>query len=275
MIEPMWRMVLFLAPLAGLALDVKAPSRIKQGDALKVEVAPFSAGMKAVLLQKSVPLFPREGGRGVAWIPVAVTQKPGSFQLEILDSAGSVSARVAIEVLEASYPTQNIRATKAMKSLTPLPGEVEAMRALYTTVSDKALFSEPFLPPVPHCANSSFGVQRLHNGQPTGNYHRGLDLLSPAGTPVKAATGGKVLVARMFRLHGGTIGIDHGEGFTTHYLHLSRLAAKEGTIVKPGDVVGYVGGTGFATGPHLHWGLYLHAVPVNPRQFAPAVTGCR
>ena len=79
----------------------------------------------------------------------------------------------------------------------------------------------------------------------------------------------------MFRLHGGTIGIDHGQGVVSTYLHMSKLALSEGTVVKKGDVVGYVGATGFATGPHLHWGLYVNGVPVNPSQWIPNVPRCQ
>jgi murein DD-endopeptidase MepM/ murein hydrolase activator NlpD len=179
-----------------------------------------------------------------------------------------------VEILDAHYPTQDIRATRAMKALKPLPDEMATMSALHKTVSPVAFWTEPFAAPTPHCANSSFGVQRLHNGQQTGNYHRGLDLRSPGGTPVRAAAGGVVRVARMFRVHGGTIGIDHGQGVTSHYLHLSRLAAKQGTKVKKGQVVGYVGATGFATGPHLHWGVYVHGTPTDPRPLAPSVKSC-
>jgi murein DD-endopeptidase MepM/ murein hydrolase activator NlpD len=76
----------------------------------------------------------------------------------------------------------------------------------------------------------------------------------------------------MFRLHGGTVGLDHGQGVTSSYIHLSKTAVKEGQVVKQGEVIGYVGSTGFSTAPHLHWGLYVHGSPVNPKQWNPAKT---
>ena len=71
----------------------------------------------------------------------------------------------------------------------------------------------------------------------------------------------------MFRLHGGTIGIDHGQGVSTLYIHMSKLGVAQGTRVRRGDIVGYVGSTGFSTGPHLHWSVYVHGQPVNPAQW--------
>ncbi len=259
---------MWLAVVAAFALDVQ------QGHVIRLEVKSFTPGMTVVMDDRSIPVFSRNGA-GLALVPVAVTATPGTHTLEIRDAAGKAVEERKYQVLDAQYPTQNIVATRAMKALRPLPGEVESMRALYARKTPEAAWAEPFAPPVPQCANSSFGVQRLHNGKPTGNYHRGLDLRSPAGTPVKATAAGKVVVARMWRMHGGTIGIDHGQGITSHYLHLSRLAVREGTVVKRGQLVGYVGATGFATGPHLHWGLYIHGIPTDPRAWAPGITSCQ
>ena len=148
------------------------------------------------------------------------------------------------------------------------------MHALNVAVSDAKLWEDQLAAPVGHCVNSPFGVTRLHNGKPTGNYHRGLDQASPAATPIRAAASGRVKVAKMFVMHGGTVGIDHGQGLTTHYLHMSKILATEGQEVKQGDVIGEVGSTGFATGPHLHWGLYLFGVPVNARSWVPELKNC-
>jgi murein DD-endopeptidase MepM/ murein hydrolase activator NlpD len=114
---------------------------------------------------------------------------------------------------------------------------------------------------------SPFGVQRLHNGKPTGNYHAGIDQRSPAGRPVRSVAGGVVKIVGQFNIHGGTVAIDHGQGLQSTYLHLSAFAATAGAVVKQGDVVGYVGSTGRSTAPHLHWSLHVNGVPVNPAQW--------
>jgi murein DD-endopeptidase MepM/ murein hydrolase activator NlpD len=73
--------------------------------------------------------------------------------------------------------------------------------------------------------------------------------------------------------HGGTAGIDDGQGLSSIYLHLSKFAVKEGAAVAKGGVIGYVGSTGRSTATHLHWSLYVNGVPVNPRQW-PKVQPC-
>jgi murein DD-endopeptidase MepM/ murein hydrolase activator NlpD len=156
----------------------------------------------------------------------------------------------------------------------PSPGEMETVAALRNSVTPEKLWVEPFTKPVDDCQNSPFGVRRLHNGVATGNYHRGLDQRSRRGAPIRAIADGIVRIVRMFNIHGGTVGIDHGQGVTSFYLHMSRFAANEGEHVRRGDVIGYAGSTGFATGPHLHWQLTVHGVPVNPHQWVKGIEPC-
>jgi len=76
-----------------------------------------------------------------------------------------------------------------------------------------------------------------------------------------------VLVGREvdgFLVNGNIVGIDHGQGVTTAYLHLSRINVKEGDFVQPGQVIGAIGATGAATGPHLHWGMYVNGLSIDP-----------
>ena len=254
-----------------VAVLMPAQTQVKQGEVLRVT----SSGTTAQFLDKTIRVFPLAEGSNLGLMPIAVKQLPGQYNVIVRDAHGVKVQDLPIEVVDAHYPRQNIVASKAMKSLTPLPGEMEAVRALNSTVSAKRMWVEPFLTPTPECMNSLFGVMRYHNGKPTGNFHRGVDLRSPMGRPVHAISPGIVRISQMFRLHGGTIGIDHGQGVVSTYLHMSKLAVAEGTLVTTGDVVGYVGATGFATGPHLHWGLYENGVPVNPSQWIPAVHRCQ
>jgi murein DD-endopeptidase MepM/ murein hydrolase activator NlpD len=239
---------------------------VKQGLVLRVR----GEGAFAEFLGKRYPFFDK-----LALVPVPVTQNPGTFSLRVLDTKGSAVFEKQIAVVDGRYPRQNIRATKAMQSLGPMPGEREAIDAIKATKSPQKWWSEPFLAPTEDCRNSPFGVKRFHNNVFSGRLHGGVDLRSPPGRPTKAAAGGVVRVAQMFRLHGGTIGIDHGQGVVSLYLHLSKLGAKEGDVVKAGDVVGYVGSTGFATGPHLHWALYVHGVAVQPEQWTGPLARCQ
>jgi len=130
------------------------------------------------------------------------------------------------------------------------------------------------LRPTPECTNSPFGVKRLWDGKFSGHFHAGLDFRSPPGRRVVAAADGVVRVARLFPRQGGTVGLDHGQGVQTTYIHLSKIAAVEGRLVKRGQVIGYVGSTGFSTGPHLHWSVHVHGVPVDPVEWVRGVRAC-
>ncbi len=250
---------------------------VRQGELVHIETT-ASGKLHATLAKATgkttVPLFPDGKGGMEGLLPVAVTDSVGLFDVVIATEDNRTLHTVKVHVVNGKYPIQNISASTSMKQLTPLPGEMEAMRALYTAVTPEKKFFTPFHLPVSECRNSPFGVLRYHNGKPSGNFHRGLDLRSPMGTPIHAPAAGTVRVAQMFRLHGGTVGIDHGQGVTSHYLHMSKIAAQEGQEVEPGDILGYVGSTGFATGPHLHWGLYVHSIPTNPERFVQGLKHC-
>lgn len=249
-----------------LSIQVEHAGTVRQGEALRVEVSGVEAA-SAKFRDKNVPLFPEKEGKLRGLMPVKVLEAPGAYPIEILSADGEVVHTSDVIVTDAGYAIQDIRATKRMKSLTASPQEREAIAAFRNTVSPRRFWREPFLKPTPHCQNSPFGVQRHHNGQPSGNFHSGIDLRSPMGTPVKAAADGVVKISKMFRLHGGTIGIDHGQGIGTLYIHLSALQVPQGRRVRRGEVVGLVGSTGFSTGPHLHWAVYVHGLPVNPAQW--------
>ncbi len=250
---------------------------VKQGETLRIEASGLTGteALSAKLKEKTIRLFPNGAQDALGLMPIPVDLVPGSYRISISDPSGKVVKEIPVKVLDARFPKQNIVASKQMKELKPLPGEMDAMRALQQSVSDQRHWQEPFVSPTSGCMNSPFGVQRLHNGKPTGNYHRGLDLRSPMGTPVKAIADGVVRIAKMYQLHGGTIGIDHGQGVVSNYIHLSKLAVAEGASVKRGEVVAYVGATGFATGAHLHWSLYANGLPVNPLQWTTATRPCK
>ncbi|MEL7352318.1 MAG: M23 family metallopeptidase [Cyanobacteria bacterium P01_A01_bin.116] len=99
-------------------------------------------------------------------------------------------------------------------------------------------------------------------------YHCGVDYAAGNGAPIYAPAGGRIeVVGRVedgFVLNGNTIGIDYGQGVTSVLIHLSGFAVQEGDMVETGQLIGYMGATGFASGPNLHWGLFVNGVSVDP-----------
>jgi murein DD-endopeptidase MepM/ murein hydrolase activator NlpD len=117
--------------------------------------------------------------------------------------------------------------------------------------------------------SSNFNPSRRHPVLNTIRAHRGVDYAAPSGTPIRAAGDGKVLFRGVQGGYGNTIILQHGGNITTLYGHLSRFAsARAGARVKQGDVIGYVGKTGLATGPHLHYEYRVSGVHRNPRTVA-------
>lgn len=112
--------------------------------------------------------------------------------------------------------------------------------------------------------SSEFGVERIYNGVPK-SYHSGLDLAADEGKPVYATASGKIILAQKDLFYtGGTVLIEHGSGVQSGYSHLSSVDVSEGMSVKQGDLIGHIGMTGRANGPHLHFTLSWENIRINP-----------
>jgi hypothetical protein len=130
-------------------------------------------------------------------------------------------------------------------------------------------FAEEFAWPAQGPVSGIFGSQRILNGEPRAP-HYGVDVSAPEGTPVKAPAGGIVRLAETdFYFEGGLVFIDHGHGLISYMMHMSRVDAHVGEEVRQGDVIGAVGRTGRATGPHLHWGMFWLDAHIDPQLLVP------
>jgi murein DD-endopeptidase MepM/ murein hydrolase activator NlpD len=246
---------------AAYAQTFTLPEKVRQGGTLRIR-GPVVAVM-ARMDGRTIRLFPEEGGGSAGLMPVLADQKPGAYEIELLDKESAAVRTATVTVVDAHFPKQNVVIGESLAELKPSPGEAETTAAFRSSVTEVRYWSEPLARPVGGCMTSPFGVRRYLNGKATGDFHGGLDQRSPAGTPVHAAAGGVVKIVREWNLHGRTVGVDHGQGLESMYLHLSRFAVAEGATVQKGDVIGYVGSTGRSTAPHLHWTLYVNGVPVN------------
>jgi murein DD-endopeptidase MepM/ murein hydrolase activator NlpD len=137
--------------------------------------------------------------------------------------------------------------------------KAEAFKTLTTEREWQGSFQRPVTAEI----SDVFGVQRVFNGA-VESTHQGLDFRVPAGTPVSAVNSGAVLLARPLYFEGNCVVIDHGQGLLTLYLHLSEVRVKEGERVTKGQEIGLSGGTGRATGPHLHLAVRWQGVYLNP-----------
>ena len=130
-------------------------------------------------------------------------------------------------------------------------------------VTPEREWSGTFKTPADAAISDVFGSQRVFNGK-TSSPHLGLDFRVPSGTPVAAMNDGTVLLARPLYFEGNFVVLDHGQGLLTLYMHLSEFKVKEGDRVKRGQEIGLSGGTGRATGPHLHVAVRWQGTPLDP-----------
>ncbi|MDD3013047.1 MAG: M23 family metallopeptidase [Candidatus Gastranaerophilales bacterium] len=254
----------------GNIVSVHPFENVKQGQTVFVEVVSKNKfkNPQIVFGNKIIKMFNQGNGLYRGLIGIDAVKKPGRNKILITDNTGKLYEEKFINVVPVRYPIQNIVISGKKGGLGATKDELAKVQKAKYTLSNYAYWSKPpFNSPTNGCIISVYGLNRYHNGISTGDFHKGLDIKAPQGQRISAVSSGKVLIARKFRLHGGTVAIDHGQGVVSFYLHMSKITAKEGELIKTGQKIGEVGATGFATGPHLHWGLYINGVPVNPMEF--------
>ncbi len=256
--------VFFLAASAGAQVFNAVPEKPEQGQVITVT---SDKAVSARLLERTIKLFPQTEGPALGLMPIPTLEKPGKYQMDFLDQTGAVLHSTEITVEDAYYPRENLSIAPSLSTLKPSPGEQATVGKFRDAVTLERYWKEPFEAPLPGCVTSPFGSTRLHNGKLTGDFHAGIDQRGASGTPIHPITPGVVKIVQKWNLRGGTVAVDHGQGVKTIYLHMSAFQAKEGQLVTPSDVIGYVGSTGRSTGPHVHWTMYVNGVPVNPGQW--------
>ena len=196
------------------------------------------------------------------------------IEIEVRHPNGALEI-VEIDILARDWPTERVNGVPE-KTVNP-PPEIAARIAREQAAVAKARdrndarsdFADGFIWPLTGRVTGRFGRQRIYNGTPS-SPHSGTDVAAPAGTALKSPAAGVVTFADPgLYLTGGTLLVDHGQGVSSAFLHLSRIDVKVGARVKQGQKLGEVGATGRATGPHMHWGLNWFDVRLDPELVAP------
>jgi len=221
----------------------------------------------AVRFQGKPVLVVREDGqRWIAVIGIPLGTAPGTQHAEVY------GRRQTFNVQPRHYREQHIR-LKNREQVNPSPQnlarierELAEQTAAYRQFSPRQPSNLLFDKPVEGPLSSPFGLRRFFNGEER-NPHSGLDFAVPAGTPVKAPAAGRVILVGDYFFNGRTVFVDHGQGLISMFCHLSRVDVKVGDELARGAVVGRVGATGRATGPHLHWNLSLNDARIDPSIF--------
>jgi murein DD-endopeptidase MepM/ murein hydrolase activator NlpD len=257
--------------LTGPAQAIEAqirPTNPQLGDTLTV-VVPASGSETAptvTLNQKTYSSFAIGNNRYRALVPTTPLDRPGRLAIQV--KAGNETRDFAIQLRDRSFPTQSIWLGEG-GGPEGTDHEFDRVDAFKALVTPEKFWNGPFKRPATGEVTSIYGVRRYYNGEFAQDYyHRGVDYAGAVGDPVYAPAAGRIaLVGRVedgFELHGNTVGIDHGQGVASIMIHLSRIDVKEGDVVEAGQRIGGIGSTGAATGPHLHWGLYVNGQSVDP-----------
>lgn len=214
----------------------------------------------------------RAGARWLAIVGLSLDVPPGEQTLKI-EQRGAAPRNLPFTVRPKQYRTQELKVPPSQVNLSAedearVARESEKIRAALATFTDSSPDTLRLLQPVPGRRSSSFGLRRTFNGEAR-RPHSGMDIAAPVGTPIKAPLAGTVIDVGDYFFNGNNVIIDHGQGLTTMYCHLSKVRVEVGQRVAPGEVLGDVGATGRVTGPHLHWGVSLSGVMVDPALFLP------
>jgi len=202
---------------------------------------------------------------------VPVETGPGVYELrltEALASGKAVEISRKIKITSATYPKITVKVAKQYTEPNPeqlknINADKEVKQKVFATETTQRLWAGSFEPPVSAAISDVFGTARIFN-QEVQSRHLGLDYGVPAGTGVHAVNRGTVILARPLYFEGSCLMIDHGQGLFSLYLHLSEFSVKEGDQVETGQLVGMSGGSGRATGPHLHLAIRWQGVYLNP-----------
>lgn len=199
----------------------------------------------------------KQNKMGTAKAAATAAAAPTPTTLAVTDDVNPQQVKLSIDQFYA-LRTQALsgRVSRALES-----GLSPSFVGDWTTLADS-----PSLWPLEGRVTSSFG-ERLDPFNGEGAFHSGIDIAAPYGTPVRAAGDGDVTGAAMGSGYGREVTINHGHDLLTLYGHLSALAVLPGQHVVRGQVVGYVGQSGRSTGPHLHYEVRVHMVPVNPHKY--------
>jgi murein DD-endopeptidase MepM/ murein hydrolase activator NlpD len=203
---------------------------------------------------------------------VSLATKPGTYTLRVEGkSAGGKETPMSylVRVSAAHYPTSTITVAPAFveppKELDPVIAAADAAKKQAFSATDPTpLWSGAFERPTDTETSGVFGSARVYNGKKK-SQHLGLDFRASTGTPVHATNAGTVILARPLYFEGNCVMLDHGQGLVTVYMHLSEFKVKEGDKVAAGQLIGLSGGTGRATGPHLHFAVRWRGEYLDPR----------
>ncbi len=258
--------VLFLPASEALGLNADLfPSEVNPGDVFIIRIS--GAGVSPDALMDGNRFYFSECGEDCFITVGAVKLDARHGRHAITLKSGKDKKTLWLTVKRVSFPVVRFTLPPDKVFLSPqdlkrVEEEEKRLSVIWKTITPR-LWDGAFVLPLENEILTSFGTKRIINKKKV-SIHKGIDMRGKEGTEVRASNTGKIVFMEELFFGGNTIAIDHGMGIYTIYMHLSGFNVKPGDTVLKGDVIGFVGSTGRATGPHLHYGLKVSGITANP-----------
>lgn len=263
-------------PLTGSTIELH-PSAIGQGEVALLTIQKEGRARPEVTWRAKdiTVLLDSSNGMWTAFLGADLTTVPGGYTLQV--RCGDEVLTRQILVLSKDHGTRRFTVPKEMEALDPptlerVQEESRVMKELFSVSHDQPFWRGRWITPVTGGTVSPFGCRTFINDLER-SPHSGVDLTAAEGTSIRAANRGRVALVANHFFGGLSIVIDHGGGIHSMYFHLSEISVTAGRLVEKGDIIGFSGSSGRATGPHLHFGIRLNGERVNPLRLIELSTG--
>lgn len=205
------------------------------------------------------------------FIAADLAQKPGSYDLSLISGPSGIIKKTKIKIRTKDYGVRNLtlppdKVDLSAKDLARADKEKAIMERIWAGPVTPPEWQTPFIMPLETMVTGIFGQKSIINREPR-SPHTGVDLRGKKGEPVKAANNGSIIYTGDHFFTGNSVVIDHGGGIFSMYFHLDKINVKKGDKILKGEVVGLVGSTGRSTEPHLHWGMRINNMRIDPVSF--------
>ncbi len=269
--------VLFLLVILGLIVPAFSfakpihaeisPKKISPGDAFIIRVTGVKNGLPlSASFGKAEISFSNCGeGRYLAIWAVDIQTKPKAYNVNVKAGKKKIKLKLFVKRTKFSELHLSLPDEKVFPSpddLDRVEKENKKLKDIRQNVSER-MWEGKFMPPLENEISTVFGTKRIMNKKWI-SVHRGTDIRGKEGENVKASNSGKVVLSEELFYGGNTLVLDHGQRIFSIYMHLSGFNVKSGDIVSKGDAIGLVGSSGRSTGPHLHFGVKVAGINVNP-----------
>ena len=243
------------------------PSRIYPGDVFMVRVSGLKKSAEPSAFLNDKPLHFSSCGKGcfIGLGAFDLSTRPGVYRMLLKARQQKTMLRMRVlkdrfEAIHLTLPQEKV--SPSPENIVRIEKEADLLNSIWQIDSER-LWEGSFLLPLQNPLSTPFGTKRIIN-MATVSIHKGLDIKGQEGEEIKASNTGRVILTEELFFGGNTVIIDHGQGMFTIYMHMSGFKVSPGDLVSKNEIIGSVGSTGRASGPHLHFGVKISGINVNP-----------